>query len=172
MNSGGFLPPEPGGHGPALTPPPPAAAPSPQPAWQQPGWGHAPGEPDNGPAVTGFVFSISSLGLLVLTVSFSTIVSLGLGIAGIVMSRKGKRLVQDGHTRKHKDLAMAGFVIGIVSTVLAALATLFWIALVVYDAVDDGARQGFGDGLDESNGDPAFLRLATASVRLLGVTLS
>ena len=69
MSSGGFLPPEPGGQGPDLTATPRAAEPPPAQAWPQPGWGHAPAEPDNGPAVIGFAFSISSIGLLVLSVS-------------------------------------------------------------------------------------------------------
>lgn len=128
----------------------------------------------------GFAFSISSIGLLVLSVSFSTVgqqrvgllVSLGLGIAGIVMSRKGRRLIGEGHTAKHKDLAAAGFWVGIVSTVLSALATLFWIALAIYIAVDESARQGFKDGFDESHGDPGLLRVAALSVRLLGAILS
>jgi len=121
--------------------------------------------------VIGFAFSISSIGLLVLSVSFSTVVSLGLGIAGIVMSRKGRRLIGEGHTAKHKDLAAAGFWVGIASTVLSALATLFWIGLAIYIGVDESARQGFKDGLDESHGDP-LLRVAALSVRLLGAVLS
>jgi len=172
VSSGGFLPPEPGGQGPDLTATPRAAEPLPAQAGPQPGWGHAPAEPDNGPAVIGFAFSISSIGLLVLSVSFSTVVSLGLGIAGIVMSRKGRRLIGEGHTAKHKDLAAAGFWVGIVSTVLSALATLFWIALAIYIAVDESARQGFEDGLEKSHGDPGLLHVAALSVRLLGAVLS
>lgn len=61
--------------------------------------------------------------------------------------------------------------IGIVSTVLSALATLFWIAIVVYIAVDEGARQDFEDSFDENYGDPALLRLGMVSVRLLGIVL-
>jgi hypothetical protein len=140
------------------------------PGWQQPhpGWGYYAPEPENSPAITGFVFSISSIGLLLLTGSLSTLLSLGLGIAGIVFSRKGKRLVEDGKTRKHKDVATAGFVVGIIATILSALASIGWIVLIVVIAVDESTRNDF---LDQENGDPAVL-LALAAARLVGVALS
>jgi hypothetical protein len=146
--------------------------------WQQPPvqqwpqtWQAAPAEPDNGPAVAGFAFSISSMGLLVVSVSLSTLLSLGLGIAGIVQSRKGRRLVDEGRTRKHKDIATAGFVVGIISTVLSAAATLFWIGIVILIATDESARRDFQDQLDDQ-GEPAVVQLALVGARLLGVALS
>jgi hypothetical protein len=121
--------------------------------------------------VAGFAFSISSIGLLVVSVSLSTVLSLGLGIAGIVQSRKGRRLIDSGATSKNKDIATAGFVVGIISTVLSAAATLFWIGIVILVATDENARRDFQDQLDEQ-GDPAVVRLALVAVRLVGVALS
>jgi MFS family permease len=103
-----------------------------------------------------------------LTGSFSTLLSLGLAIGGLVTSRRGRRLVDEGETRKHKDLATAGFVVGIVGIVLSALATLFWIGIVVLIIVDSGARH---DVLDDQDAEPAVLG-AAAVVRLVGVLLS
>jgi MFS family permease len=103
-----------------------------------------------------------------LTGSFSTLLSLGLAIAGIVVSRRGRRLVDEGRTRKHKDLAMAGFVMGIIATVLSALATLFWIGILVLVIVDAGARH---DVLNNQDAEPAVVG-AAAAVRLAGALLS
>jgi hypothetical protein len=134
-------------------PPPPAAAPPyqpypPQPPYpvypQQPGWQQYPshwfaqtGEPGNGEAVTGFVLSIASVGLLVMSAGLSTILSLGLGIAGAIVGRKGRQKVDAGETRQHRGLGQAGFVIGIVGSVLSLLATLVWILVFVAAAEDE-----------------------------------
>jgi MFS family permease len=174
---GGFLPPEATGPTPQLGgPPPEAPVPPPPPAWQPqapawqpaPAWSQRPPEPDNTPAVIGFSLSLGSIGLLMLTGSFSTVVSLGLAIAGLVTSRRGRKLVQEGHTRKHKDLATAGFVVGIVGTVLSALATLFWIGILVLIIVDAGARH---DVLNDQDAQPAVLGV-TAALRVAGILLS
>jgi MFS family permease len=169
---GGFLPPEAAGPTPELratTPPEAPWQPQPRPAWQPPpGWNQGPAEPDNTPAIVGFSLSLASIALLMLTGSFSTLLSLGLAIAGIVTSRRGRRLVEEGETRKHKDLATAGFVVGIIGTVLSTLATLFWIGLLVLIIVDSGARH---DVLDDQDAEPAVLG-ALALARFVGVLLS
>jgi hypothetical protein len=144
-------------------PPPPPLAPSPQqqpppPAqtygYPPPGYGAPPppgyayppqqqqwsypqaAVPDNGQAVAGFVFSLVSLGLLVISAGLSTIVSIGCAIAGIVCSRNGKKKVDAGETPKHRGLAQAGFIIGWVSLALSILATIAW-ALVLGLAIAD-----------------------------------
>ena len=117
------------------------------PGYQQPPpWGYAqPREPDNGPAVAGFVLSLVAGGLLLFSGGLSSIVSVGCAIAGIIYSRKGKQKVDAGETAKNRWLAQAGFIIGIVSLVLSLLATAFWVFIAVL-AID---RRGVPAGLRE-----------------------
>jgi hypothetical protein len=176
QGGGGFLPPEAAGPTPALggAPPPEAPVPPPPPAWQQPqpspawqprpAWPPGPPEPDNTPAITGFSLSLAAIGLLFLTGSFSTLLSLGLAVGGLVTSRRGRRLVDEGKTRKHKDLATAGFVVGIIGVVLSALATVFWIGVLVLILVDAGARH---DVLNDQNAEPAVAAVARSAGALL-----
>ena len=93
--------------------------------------------PDNGQAVGGFVFSIVAVGLLVISFGLSSIVSLGCAIAGVVMSRNGKRKVESGETPKHRGLAQAGLIIGWVGIGLSLLAIAGWIAAFAISAGDD-----------------------------------
>jgi hypothetical protein len=122
-------------------PPPPPGAPGQQPP---PGYGQpqpwappAQAVPDNGVAVAGFVLSIVSLGLLVISFGLSTIVSLGLAIGGMLCSRQGKRKVEAGETPKHGGIAQAGFVIGWVGIGLSLLAIVAWILVIVLSAAED-----------------------------------
>ena len=143
---GGFLPPEPPGPepelgGPTAQPPPPAPPPpqqwqqpppqqwAPAPAWHQPG----PPVPGNSSAVAGFVLSVVAAALLVLSFGLSSIVSLLCAVLGIVLSRTGRRNVEEGRTPKHADLARAGFITGVVALVLTVLATAAWIAVLAVD---------------------------------------
>jgi hypothetical protein len=107
--------------------------------------------PDNGQAITGFVFSVIAVGLLVISFGLSSIVSVGCAITGIVCSRNGKRKVARGETPKHKGLAQAGYIVGWVGLALAILATVGWILLIALGEVDTG-----------SGGTPADLRSAVA----------
>jgi hypothetical protein len=144
----GFLPPEPPGPEPELGerpapqpppqtyayPPPPGYAYPPQQGWaypQQP-------VPDNGQAVAGFVFSLVSIGLLVISFGLSTVVSLGCAITGIVCSRNGKKKVDAGETPKHRGLAQAGFIIGWVSLFLSVAATVGWALALAFAIADEG----------------------------------
>ena len=163
--------------------PPPAGAwqqPSPQApppgypphGWQQqqpqPGaWGYAsqPVQPDNGPAVAGFVLSLVAGALLFLSAGLSSLVSVGCAIAGIVYSRKGKQKVDAGETTKNAGLAQAGFIIGIISLVLAVLATLVWALVVVAAITDDEFRRDLENEFDEDS-ISAALRVAAVCVRL------
>jgi len=180
--SGEFLPPRPAGPEPELgarpapppqTPPPPPeqppyappaqAAAAPQ---QQQQWGYAPAasQPDNGPAVAGFVLSVVSAALLVISAGLSSVVSVGCSIAGIVLSRRGKRKVEAGETTRNAGLAQAGFIVGIVSLCLAALATLIWAAVLVGAIVSDEFRDDLEREFDNSDTIRAVLRLAVALV--------
>jgi hypothetical protein len=167
-------PPPPPGYG--YPPPPPAPAPAPGQHYQPPpGYGQPPAYgpppgyaypppwgypqqqvPDTGQAIAGFVLSIVSLGLLIVSAGLSTIISIGCAIAGIICSRNGKRKVDAGETPKHRGLAQAGFIIGWVGLGLSILATIFWIVVIVIAATSD-----------DPNNDP--FETATAVARVIGL---
>jgi hypothetical protein len=171
---GGFLPPEPPGPEPELGPrppaPPPAAPQAPQaPQAPPPGyWQPAPPEPDNGPAVAGFVLSVVSGGLVLVSFGLSSIISVGCAVAGILQSREGRRKVAAGETRKHAGLAQAGFIVGIVSLVISVLATLAWAVVIFLLATDEEFRDDFEDdsGGSDSVGIPARALAGAARLAL------
>ena len=171
-----FLPPQPAGPEPELgerpapqaPPPPPAYAPpaqAGQPQYQQT-WGYAQQQPqaDNGPAVAGFVLSIVSVALLFLSAGLSSLISVGCSIFGIVYSRKGKKKVEQGETNKNAGLAQAGFIVGIVSLCLAALATLIWTAVLIAAVSDEEFRDDLEREFDNSETIRAFVRIGVALV--------
>jgi hypothetical protein len=185
-----FLPPEPAGPEPELggapasqpqPQAPPPQAPAGQGGWQQPpagygpygwqqqpAWGYPPPpQPDNGPAVAGFVLSLVAGGLLFVSAGLSSLVSVGLAIASIVYSRKGKKKVEAGETTKNAGLAQAGFIIGIVSLILAVLATLVWLLVLVAAITDEEFRDDLEREFDSSESISAALRVAAAGARLL-----
>jgi hypothetical protein len=141
----GYPPPPPAGYGYQPPPPPPPGygyqPPPPPPGYPyppQPQWGYPQqAVPDNGPAVAGFVFSLVAGGLLIISGGFSSIISVGCAIVGIVYSRKGKRKVDAGETPKHRGLAQAGFIIGWVSLALSILATIAWSLVLAFAIADD-----------------------------------
>ena len=140
----GQAPPPPGwGSPPPPGYPPPAAAPPP--------YAYAPREPDNGPAVAGFVMSVVCAFLWLTFLGFP-LLGVVLAVFALVYSRKGKRKVSEGETTKHEGLAKAGVVISIVMIVLTALSTLAWIAFFVLLAADEDFR----DSLDDSNSPSPF----------------
>ena len=155
---------------PPQAPPPPPGYPAY--GWQQPppGWGYpppVPAQPDNTAAVTGFVLSLVSAGLLFLSGGLSSIISVGCSIAAIVLSRKGKAKVERGETQKHHGLAQAGFIIGIVGLVLAVLATVIWALVIVALITDDEFRRDFENDFDNSNSITALVGVAAAGARAL-----
>jgi hypothetical protein len=183
--SGGFLPPEPPGPEPELggspSRQPPQAQPPPGHGWhgqpqpyppapgygQPPPWGYstAAREPDNGPAIAGFVLSLVAGGLLVFSAGLSSVISVGCAVAGLIYSRKGKQKVAAGETTKNSGLAQAGFIISIVSLVLSALATAFWLLILVLALVDEDVRQDFENELDDSQTIRASLQLTALALR-------
>ena len=159
-----FLPPQPAGPEPELGARP-ARAPAPPPtAPPTYGWQPQAAQPDNGPAVAGFVLSIVAGALLFVSAGLSSLISVGCAIAGIVYSRKGKRKVETGETAKNASLAQAGFIIGIVSLSLAVLATLIWIAVFVAAVADEGFRDDLEREFDNSETIRAVVRVAVALV--------
>jgi hypothetical protein len=162
---------QPAGHAGWQQAPPPGTQQPPPPGWQQPppGWGYGPrpAEPDNGQAVAGFVLALVSGGLLFVSVGLSSLVSLGCAILAIVYSRRGKRRVEAGETTKNAGLAQAGFVVGIVSLCVAALATLFWAIVLVAALTDEEFRDDLEREFDNSETVRAGLRVAAAAGRLV-----
>jgi hypothetical protein len=165
----GAPPPRPPGHDATQQQPPPGWQQPPPAGWQQPpGWGYGPrpAEPDNGSAVAGFVLSLVSGGLLFVSVGISSLVSLGCALLAIVYSRKGKRRVEAGETTKNAGLAQAGFVIGIVSLCISALATVFWTIVLIAAITDEEFRDDLEREFDNSESIRAGLRIAGAAARL------
>jgi hypothetical protein len=177
--TGEWLPPQPPGGEPPPQPPPEYPHP-PAPGYQQQyppggypqaGWQRPP-QPPNGDAVAGFTCGIVGVSLLFFTAGLSTIVSLILGIVAIPYSHRGKRNVAEGRTQKHKDLANAGYIIGIITTVLSVIATVTWIAILAtvdWDEIDDTNDDPFDtDPFDNDFQSAALLRVAAMAFRLLG----
>jgi hypothetical protein len=170
QEQGGYLPPQAPGPEPEIAPRPAPAPqqawqPPPQPQWQQPQWGYA-NQPDNGPAVAGFVLSLVSGGLLLISGGLSSIVSIVCGGLGIWYSLKGRRRVDAGETPKHRGLAQAGFIIGIVCTILAVLATVFWLIVLIAAINDEDFRRDLEREFD-TDSIRATVTLTGAFVRSL-----
>jgi len=166
-------PPPPPGYGGYAPPPPPGWQPPPPGYPQygypppQPGYGYyvppRPNEPDNGAAIGGFVTSLVAASLLLMSGGLSGPLSLIAAPFGIHFSRKGKQAVDAGKTPKHRGLAQAGFVIGIITAILSVLAIAAWAALIVVAANDEN----FDDDFDNNGGpfDSTRVRAAITAVR-------
>lgn len=110
--------------------------------------------PDNGAAVAGLSLSIASGVLLVLSVGASSIVSIVCAALGIHYSRKGRERFDRGETPRHRGVAQAGFVTGMVALGLSILCTLLWLLAAVLYASNEEFRQELRDQLDDGGGDP------------------
>jgi hypothetical protein len=177
-------PPEPAPPAPAA-PPPPAYGQPQQTAYQQPpppggwyasgaqgGWQQPPPQPwaypqqrvpDNNQAVAGFILSLVGGGLLLISAGLSTILSVGLSIAGMVLGRQGVRRVDAGETPKNRSLGQAGFWIGLVSLIFSVIATAIWVAVLIAALSDDEFQRDLEREFDESQ---SLSVVAAAAVRL------
>lgn len=172
----GTPPPATPGTPPAGTPPPGAPPPG-QPGaygWhpaygQHPAWPSPPvwnpyAVPDTGPgngqAVAGFVLGLSAVALLSFSFGLLFVLALPCAVLAIVFGRKGKRRVDDGETHKHRGIAQAGYIMGIVTLILSLLAAAGWIAII---ASDDDFFEDPGDGLE---GFDSVLAPAVLAVRI------
>lgn len=170
---GGWQPPQHAQTAPPQPPQPPThqqqlgwSSPPPT-GWQQPPaqpWAYQaqPATPDNGTAVAGFVLSVVAGTLLLLSVGMSSIVSVVCAGLGIFYSLRGRRRVDRGETPKHRGLAQAGFITGIVSLVLAVLATAFWLLVLILALTDEEFRDDFENDFESSDSDgiQSAIRLA------------
>ena len=67
------------------------------------------------------------------TGSGTSLTAAGAGV-GMFFSRRGKDKAEAGETKKHKDLATAGWWVGIAVVVLSVLSTVAWVLLIVLSA--------------------------------------
>ena len=116
--------------------PPPPPPPPPQHYYgQQSPWASTyhwtPAEPDNTSATVGFILSLGSLGLLIMSFGLLSPVNLCLSIAAIFASRSGLKKVERGETTKNEDLGRWGFWLGIVGAALSLLVIAAFVALIV-----------------------------------------
>jgi hypothetical protein len=189
----GFLPPEPAGPEPDLgggqqpppqQPPPPAY--QPPPGYQQPppyqpppvyhppapgyGWTPPPKQPDNNPALAGFITSAVSGAFWLFSGGTLTPLTIPGAIVGMVLARRGKEKVEAGETQKHKDLAQAGFWIGLAVLILSVLSTIAWVLFIVLVASTDSSNDSFNnDSFQDSESSSLGLGIAVCrvGVRLL-----
>jgi hypothetical protein len=166
--------PPPGQPPPGWPPPvqPPGWQPPPQ-GWAAPAWGYPqqPPEPGNGAAVAGFVTSIVAGSMLLISFGFLAFLSVIAAPFGIFYSRKGRQAVDQGKTRKHRGLAQAGFVIGIVTLVISAIVTVLLIIFIVALATDEQFRRDFENnrGFESTTVSAGVLAVhaAAAAIRLV-----
>ena len=168
--------PEPAPPPPAYAPPQGASQQAPPPGgWYPPlaqtGWQQPPAQPwaypqqrvpDNNQAVAGFILSLVGGGLLLVSFGLSSILSVGLSIAGMVLGRQGVRRVDAGETPKSRSLGQAGFWIGLVSLILSVIATGIWVAVLIAALTDEEFQNDLEREFDESQS----LSLAVAALRL------
>ena len=153
---------------------PPGWQQPPPPGWGAPAWGYPqqPPEPGNGAAVGGFVTSVAAASLMLMSFGFLAFVSVIAAPFGIVYSRKGKRAVDEGKTRKHRGLAQAGFVIGIVTLVISAIVSVLLIIFIIALATDEEFRRDFENdgGFDSTTVSAGALAVRTVAAALRLVT--
>lgn len=136
-----------------------------QQAWQQqpyPYYQQQALDPGNTPAVVSLVLGICSIAGVVFFLGLIFPITLGMGIPAIFLGRNGMKKVDQGETAKHRGLAQAGFITGIIGTVLSAISALFWILVFVGIASSDSDSNN-NDLFDETYA-PA-LQIAGAAVR-------
>jgi hypothetical protein len=112
------------------------------------------------------VLGITSLGLLLLSAGFSSVISLACAIVAIPFGRKGKRLVDEGATRKGRGFAQAGYITGIVGVALSILATIGWVLFfVLIENFSSEFDSNFYDDFDfEQQSAPLIAVRLTASL--------
>jgi hypothetical protein len=117
--------------------------------------------------VAAFVLGLSGAGLLVFFAGFSAPITLVLGILAIVYGRKGKRRVESGETAKHRGLAQAGLIVGLVTVVLSLLAAVGWTLFFIFVDNLDLENLENPDGPGNPDGFQAVVGAAGALARAL-----
>ncbi|MBI4897526.1 MAG: DUF4190 domain-containing protein [Actinobacteria bacterium] len=120
-----------------------------QPYYGQTGYYNPPGAfyvydsgPDNGLAVASLTLGIIAIALMFFTAGFSAPLSIICSIVGVILGHKGKKAVDEGRTRKHRDVAVAGFWTSIAGAIIAVLAIVFWVLFIAYADTASSADPG------------------------------
>ncbi|WP_328678306.1 DUF4190 domain-containing protein [Streptomyces sp. NBC_00343] len=108
------------------------------------GWPGMPMAPQNNMGTTAMVLGILSCCLF----CFYGVVSLGLGITAIILGVKGKKRADRGEAT-NRGQAQAGFITGIIGTVLGVITVAVLIVTIVF-AINHG------DSTDTSDTDPFY----------------
>ena len=112
------------------------------------------------------MLALTAIGLLLVSAGLSSIVSVGCAGFAIFYSLKGRSRVDQGLTPKHRGLAQAGLIVGIVSLVLALIATAGWIIIFSSDELlDDLERELEDQDGGEGGGFETKVRLAGVLAR-------
>jgi uncharacterized membrane protein len=139
----------------APVPPPPQGGYYAQPVFVPPGAQPPPGylpynpagapapRPTNGYAVASMVVSGTSLGFLIFTAGLLSPITLIASIIGTVLGHKGKTDVDQGKATQQRDLAVAGFWMGVSGIVLSVLAVIAWIAVIVIAVAADDTHSTY-----------------------------
>jgi hypothetical protein len=142
-----FLPPQaPGGQEPAHWVPPPTRAPD----SARVVVANRPDAPEavraadhglrNGQAIAGFVLGLVGLGLLIVSVGLSFLVSLPLSVLAIVFGRQGRRRARREGIGGERRARLA-VILGVLGCVLCVVAAVAWILVIVLN-VDVGTDVG------------------------------
>ncbi len=91
----------------------------------------SPPHQSNGLAVASIITSSISLGVLMLTVGLASPLTAVASVVGTVLGHKGKLAVDRGEAAQQRELATAGFWVGVAGIALSVLALLAWVALIV-----------------------------------------
>lgn len=110
------------------------------------------------------MLGVVSLGLLLISFGFSTILSLGLSIGAIFLGHKGKQRVDRGETQKHRGFAQAGFITGLVGVPLSLAATAGWVLVILSEDFQDEFEEGLEES-DSSSIAPALVKAAATLAR-------
>ena len=152
---------------------PPGQAPSPQPGGSTyaPPTGAHPGGytppyqegPGNPQAVAALVLGIVSVTMAILGFFLITLpIAVICGVIAIVLGGSGKRKVDRGETKRQRGLAQAGFITGIIGTVLGLLGI---VGLVLLFTLSEEFQRGFERGFEQGYGGVALAGMVIAARR-------
>ncbi len=144
----GWLPPEaPGGQVPGRWDRPEAPRPAapPDPGTRPTSVTPPATDQSNGAAVAALVLSLSGLVLLLGSAGLMAVVSLPLSVGAWVAGVKGRARADRGEAGQ-RELAQAGWLMGIIGTLLGAVALIGWILFV---ALSDGFMDDLRDELEQ-----------------------
>ena len=129
---------EPGRWSPPVPPDSPGQPPVPPPPPPPPLPGAIPAGADapNNPAVVAIALGATGLGLLLVTVGVTFLLTLPCSVLAWVFGAQGRRRVRSGETTRNEGLATAGLITGIIGTVLGIVAAVVWV-MVVVNAIND-----------------------------------